>query len=291
MSTAPYRQPALPGMKTAAGDAERSALRRCASWTDAETAFADACFNAWNAAFRSHGTRANRTRHGNWVVIQLYKWIHGPANDGEKMTEHDVLAAIAAYAKDPWIKEKCQGRYKSFADWFAGCPDNVDKQLARIGKRRGATAPSADAAQAKSKLDLARDWLRESGWTSHIAAAHRRLTSTGQKASLTESLNIARAELVRQMDLCRSMPPRLAMLKAELDDIDGRLELIGQFNAIDKAARKNIFDRAHRACEPINDGRERTAATLALSLEILRRYGPTCRRQSPPPPNPKARAG
>lgn len=133
---------------------------------------------------------------------------------------------------------------------------------------------SADGADhlAKSKFDIAREWLRASGWQSCIDEARHRLTHEGQRASLTESLKIARAEAVRQMDLCRNAPARWKLLRTTMADLDARLRLIDQLSAIDPAARKGIFPRALRACEPISDGRERIAATLALAIDVYRRH-------------------
>lgn len=271
------KQPALPGMQTAAADAARSSSRLRGSWSSAESAFASACVDAWNSAFKSHGTRANRTRHNHFLAVQLFRWISGPQNDGERMTPGDVLAAIRAYAADPWIREKCGGRYKTFADWLRECPDAVDKQLARIGRRRGQAEKTPAQTESANKLTLARRMLDESGWTTIIQQTGDLRCHDGNPASLPEGLRIWRAQLVRQMDLAAGSP-RAEILRRHVHAIDHRLAAIDAYKRVPDAIRWSIRDRAAAVLAPLpesdpRDGRKKTAMILALATELHRRYG------------------
>ena len=120
------------------------AKRYAARWSADARAFADSMIDVWNQAFSDHGVRANRVRRNHFVAIQLYRWLTGPENDGQAMTAEDVRAAIGLYASDPHNLKHCNGRFQCFHDWIGGCPDNVDKQLARVGRRRGATQLTDD---------------------------------------------------------------------------------------------------------------------------------------------------
>lgn len=156
--------PGLPGLPSGVSPPPRR--RFAGSWAADEIRFADACLNAWNeSAGRDVAPpRANRTRRNHFVAIQLYRWLHGPDNAPPSavvsgpapLTESDVLAAIRAYAEDDWIIKHCAGRFMAFGDWLRGGADNVDKQLARIGRRRGQSdslAVTAGAIAARALLD------------------------------------------------------------------------------------------------------------------------------------------
>lgn len=246
-------QPALPGMQTAAADAARSASRLRGSWTSAESAFAAACVDAWNVSFKSHGTRANRTKHNYFLAVQLLRWINGPLNDGERMTPGDVLLAISAYAADPWIREKCGGRYKSFTDWFRDCPDAVDKQLSRLGKRRGHAAKTPAQAASADRLTLARRMLDESGWSAVINQVAALRTHDGNPASLPEGLRIWRAQLARQTDLAAGSP-RAEIMREDVRAIDQRLAAIEAYKRIPDETRWPIRDRAAAVLAPLPGG-------------------------------------
>jgi hypothetical protein len=119
------------------------------SWLAAETAFADSLRDAWNQAFKSHGTRAYYTRRNRFVCVQLHRWLCSKENDAG-MTPQDVLEAIRLYAEDPHIIKHCQGRFTDFGSWLRGCPENVDKQLARVGRPRGTRPADPKAANVKA---------------------------------------------------------------------------------------------------------------------------------------------
>lgn len=108
------------------------------SWQNDERQFADRLIATWSEAFKKHGGHANRVRSNRTVAVTLYRWLHGKDNDAPKMTEGDVCKAILAYSEDPWNLNRCNGQFLSFKNWITECPDNVDKQLARIREKRGA---------------------------------------------------------------------------------------------------------------------------------------------------------
>lgn len=266
-------QPALPGLATAAADAARAASHLRGSWTAAEVAFANACIDAWNEAFAAHGVRANRTKHNLYLAVHALKWINGPLNDGERMTPQDVLVAIKAYAADPYNRDKLGGRYLAFPDWMKDAIDkHVDKQLARIGQRRGHTAKTSEETQQQRNLAIARQMLEDSGWSTLITESLNARTSDGNPASLPEYLRIRRAQYVRMMDQRRGTATA-APLKLEVNDIDARLKALEAYKSLDDATRRPIFARAEKALAPAKDGRQKVGMTLALAVELHRRYG------------------
>jgi hypothetical protein len=145
-------QPGLPGLAvcgTGLPTGQRSSKPRfAASWSADSRQFADSLIAAWNAAFKTHGTRAYRTRRNHFVCIQLYRWLSSAENDAG-MTEQDVLEAIRLYAEDPHIIKQCHGRFTDFGSWLRGCPENCDKQLARVGRHRGAEPANPRVAAAR----------------------------------------------------------------------------------------------------------------------------------------------
>lgn len=281
MTTALNNQPALPGLQTAAADAARSDSHFAKCWSAEQRAFATACVEAWNEAFAKHGTRANHTYANHGKCARLLAWIKSPANSGQPMTAQDVLVAIKAYASDPWIREKCGGRYLAFPDWIADAAEkHVDKQLARIGKRRGHAPPTkaeaaakAEAAREREILDKALAMLRESGWMQIIDQVKESRTHDGNHASLPEGLRLWRAQLVSQMQLVANIAPRVEALKVDTAAIDQRLKWIADYKQVPDKVRRTIHERALKALAPVKEGRAKVAMALALSVELHRRYG------------------
>lgn len=150
----PDNQPSLlPGVAPANSRCPRK--RFAAAWTPDEKQFAALLRKTWNEAFKDHGTRANSVRRNDFAAIQLYRWLHSPANEASDdgtppMTEADVVRAIKAYASDDYNAKKLHGVWKCFGDWLAGCPDAVDKQLGKIGAKRGAVPDDPESAKRRA---------------------------------------------------------------------------------------------------------------------------------------------
>lgn len=243
------RQPALPGMTTAAGNGRR---RSADVWSPDERQFAAACRAAWNRAFAGgKGTRAYQTRHNEWLAIKLYRWLHSDSNDGAPpMTEGDVLVAIECYSRDEWITTKCGGRFRDYRSWMTDAPDSVERALTAAGKQRGAGKPASGSAK---RRQAAESLSQHKGLHLLVAACRRDNDSVRNFVAWRE-----RREKHHTVKDGRTWTPAWrAMLDA--------------FDALDQQQRLALRERAARAFEALH-GRPATSdddhEILALALAI-----------------------
>ncbi|MBX3396539.1 MAG: hypothetical protein KF841_14350 [Phycisphaerae bacterium] len=267
------KQPALPGLQTAAADAARSASHLRDSWTRAECDFALRCIEVWNEAFANFGIRANKTKHNMFLAVHALKWISGPLNDGEKMSAEDVLVAIRAYAADPWIKEKCNGRFLAFPDWMKDAVDkNIDKQLARVGKRRGHAAPSpAEIAEKRQSVadrvryDKAMAFITDRGWLRHVNTIAS--TRTDNPPTIREYLSGLRAIAARGNGRDHKK------LHEHYDILIGHLDAIEALPKSNRKAWAAIMNYALGALRPMKDSPIKVSLRLAIAAELVARFG------------------
>lgn len=114
--------------------------KSAACWTPDELQFAALAMAAWKKAFAgvAGGYDVYDTRHNRFVAIQFHRR-NCARPQGQRFTDDDVTAAIAAYAACP-VNVKLQS-WKRFADWMreAEVDENIDHQLRRIGRPKGKT--------------------------------------------------------------------------------------------------------------------------------------------------------
>jgi len=288
----PSRNNSQPGLfASPSSAAERDRKRFAAGWSVAARAFADRCIEAWNQAFKSHGVRANRVRRNHFAAVQLYRWLSSPDNTGSAslqvcpdnagsaslpacapMTEADVFAAIRLYAEDPYNAKHCNGRYQDFHSWMSGCPDNVDKQLARCGRRRGSKP-------ADPKAGAARDYAEQLlGPPMNLGQLARAASQTGFQLAqyVRDGLDSLRRGVGARVSLAD--PDRTKRLdQAAINHYSAVHSLIERFEAASMDDRRRFAERAKRgvAALAVAPGRPLEGPNLryALALALFSREG------------------
>lgn len=277
------QSPLFPSASSASPREPRPRFAR--SWTADSRRFADRCIDEWNGAFAQHGTRANRVRRNFFAAIQLYRWLCSPDNSPSPpsassaplretlpapMTEADVYAAIRLYAEDPHNLKHCEGRFQCFHDWMSGCPDNVDKQLSRVGRPRG--SKPADPRRSAAKA-FAEELL---GPPLALGDLARVATQSGYQ--LAQYIRDGLEQLRRGVGARRSLadPDQSKRLdQAAINRYAAVQELIERFEASSMDDRRRLAERAKRGVSAlaVAPGRPLEGPNLryALALSLFAR--------------------
>ncbi len=255
------RQLALPGL---AKDArQQPARRRVPSWTTRrEREFCDHLIDAWNAAFKDHGARANKARGNYQAARRLFHWLHSPDNDGDPpMTEGDVVRAIELYARNEWTMKKCGGQFRSFRSFIDDAPDIIDKYLTKAGIPRGQGSPQ-QTGQARAAA-YARELVEKHGLD--LAARY----AADLNSSLTEYVAGSLKRIGRR-------PPKTADQHNALAWARRLAKIVNAWESLDAQTLATYCERAGRGFEALHgravgtslhDVNLRDAIGMALMLE------------------------